>query len=299
MAEHETAIRIWRDGLTEHKRDSWNSPTSICNRCPTVRKAIAEAKAAAAARAAAAGKPPRRTRTVNRPAAVEKAIDLIDDYMRGLDDADLRASLAERLIGIAKRKPEPEPEPTPPLPAKAKAKKAEAVAKADPAKPETTAPNYAAIAQRYLPKGYRVEYRKALTGMHFGNRKLIKAPRPTTPKSLYVFLHECAHGHLGHSHNGKTPRHTEEMEAERWAHAKMAENGIAVPPEYTERAKRYVAQKIVQAERRGGKNIDPQAIAYAGSHLEEVRAIYEKALGPGKIRLKAAAKATTSKPGPD
>jgi hypothetical protein len=36
MAKHETAIRIWRDTLTQNKRDSWNSPTSICNRCPFV-----------------------------------------------------------------------------------------------------------------------------------------------------------------------------------------------------------------------------------------------------------------------
>ena len=35
-------------------------------------------------------------------------------------------------------------------------------------------------------------------------------------ENLYIFLHECAHAHLGHAHNGKTPRHVEEMEAEKW-----------------------------------------------------------------------------------
>src|SRR5262249_8565694 len=46
MARLETKIRAWRDSITQKKRDSWNSPTSICNRCPDVRKAIAEAKRA-------------------------------------------------------------------------------------------------------------------------------------------------------------------------------------------------------------------------------------------------------------
>jgi hypothetical protein len=26
------------DGLTQHQRDNWNSPTSICNRCPALLK---------------------------------------------------------------------------------------------------------------------------------------------------------------------------------------------------------------------------------------------------------------------
>jgi hypothetical protein len=43
MAKYETAIRAWRDTLTPNKRDAWNSLTSMCNRSPAVRKAIAEA----------------------------------------------------------------------------------------------------------------------------------------------------------------------------------------------------------------------------------------------------------------
>ena len=57
MAKLETEIMKWRDTLTQRRRDSWNSPTSICNRCPAVRKAIAEAKASR----------PRAPRKTNRP----------------------------------------------------------------------------------------------------------------------------------------------------------------------------------------------------------------------------------------
>ena len=57
MAKHETEIRKWRDGISQRKRDSWNSPTSICNRCPALRKAIAEANK---------NKPPRPPRKTDK-----------------------------------------------------------------------------------------------------------------------------------------------------------------------------------------------------------------------------------------
>jgi hypothetical protein len=125
------------------------------------------------------------------------------------------------------------------------------------------AERFKAIAANYVPEGYTIEYRKNLSGLHYGQRKHICAPRPVTRKSLYIFLHECAHAHLGHAHNGKTPRHVEEMEAEKWAHQKMRENGVPVPKEMTRQAKAYVGRKIEQAKRRGAKQIDPEANRFA------------------------------------
>lgn len=125
------------------------------------------------------------------------------------------------------------------------------------------AERFLAIAERYKPKGYTIEYRKSLSGMHYGQSKRILAPRPTTRKALYIFLHECAHAHLGHAHNGKAPRHVEEMEAEKWAHEKMREAGVPVPRSMTKRAKAYVGRKIRQAEARGAKHIDAEARRYA------------------------------------
>jgi hypothetical protein len=143
-----------------------------------------------------------------------------------------------------------------------------------------------AIAMQYVPRGYTVEYCKALTGRYFSALMLIQAPRPVTPKSLYIFLHECAHANLGHSSKSSTPRHVQEYEAEMWAHAKMVKHGIPVPPEYTERARRYVAFKIMQAERRGAKRIDPQARAFAGeAYISEHHARWEAALGKSKMRV--------------
>jgi len=128
---------------------------------------------------------------------------------------------------------------------------------------QAAAGRFTAIAEQCKPKGYTFEYRKSLSGLHYGQSKRIIAPRPVTRKALYIFLHECAHAHLGHAHNGKKPRHVEEMEAEKWAHDKMREHGMPVPRSMTKRAKAYVGRKIKQAEVRGAKNIDPAARRYA------------------------------------
>jgi len=128
---------------------------------------------------------------------------------------------------------------------------------------KAAADRFLAVAERYKPEGYTFVYRKSLSGMHYGVSKIIHAPKPTTRKALYIFLHECAHAHLGHAHNGKAPRHVEEMEAEQWAHEKMRENDIPVPRSMTKRAKAYVGRKIRQAEARGAKHIDPAARRYA------------------------------------
>ena len=128
---------------------------------------------------------------------------------------------------------------------------------------KAAAERFEAIAMKHFPEGYTLEYRKSLSGMHYGKSKRIMAPRPVTRKSLYIFLHECAHAHLGHAHNGNVPRHVEEMEAEKWAHDKMRESGVAVPRSMTKRAKAYVGRKIKQAKARGAKHIDSAARRYA------------------------------------
>jgi hypothetical protein len=98
MAKLETEIRIWRDSLTERKRDTWNSPTSICNRCPAVRKAMAAAKVAAKANKRQGSAPAKTKTTVS--ARFEKALDVIADALHEAEDADLRASMVERIASL-------------------------------------------------------------------------------------------------------------------------------------------------------------------------------------------------------
>jgi hypothetical protein len=126
---------------------------------------------------------------------------------------------------------------------------------------KAAAERFETIATQYVPEGYTVEFRKSLSGRHYRNKKLIQAPRQVTRRSLYVFLHECAHAHL--HLDRRPPVHVMEMEAEKWAHEKMREHGIAVPRKMTKQAKRYVASKIRRAIARGAKKIDRAASRYA------------------------------------
>ena len=108
MAEHETAIRLWRDEpAMKRNRDRWNSPTSICNRCPAVRKAIAEASK---------NRPPRQPRKTNRMLAVERALDVIGDYLSTTEDADQRAAMVERLEALVhQHRPDADQQPAKPI----------------------------------------------------------------------------------------------------------------------------------------------------------------------------------------
>jgi hypothetical protein len=103
--------------------------------------------------------------------------------------------------------------------------------------------------------------RASLTGRALPSGK-IKAPEGRSRKQLYILAHECAHIALRHS-EARTPRHVQEMEAEKWAHAALRRHGVAVPRAMTELAKRYVQWKIEQAKRRGAKRIDKEAAAFA------------------------------------
>jgi hypothetical protein len=126
------------------------------------------------------------------------------------------------------------------------------------------AERFTAIAMRYVPEGYTIEYCKSLSGGHCGSRKLIRAPRPITRRALFVFLHECGHAHL-HRDGGQwgKSRHVIEMEAERWAHERMRENGIAVPRLESVCAKQNVARQIRRDIAGGMLSIDRQARRYA------------------------------------
>jgi hypothetical protein len=128
----------------------------------------------------------------------------------------------------------------------------------------------AQVALVNTPTNVRViQIRKELSGMadcrpdsaQFG---LMSVPRPVTRKSLYLFLHECAHFAL-HADGKRRKRYIEEMECEKWAHARMREAGIAVPRAMTRRAKEYVRYKMRQALRRGATKFDAAALKYTGS----------------------------------
>ena len=130
------------------------------------------------------------------------------------------------------------------------------------------------VALNNTPENVRVvEIRKNLSGYawcrpsskEFGK---LSAPRPFTRKSLYIFLHECAHFAV-HADGKRRKRYIEEMEAEQWAHERMRAAGISVPRSITRRAKSYVRQKMMQAFERGAKSFDSKALKFTGSQQIE------------------------------
>lgn len=127
----------------------------------------------------------------------------------------------------------------------------------------TQAEHCGEVARKYTPPGVTVKYRKSISGCAWYGKKLMEVPRPVTPASLEVHLHESAHFHLEHYKRNK-PTHLKECEAEEWALARMRDEGVRVPRKVLQRAKRYVARKIVQAQRRGAKHIDRRAMRFAG-----------------------------------
>ena len=135
----------------------------------------------------------------------------------------------------------------------------------------TTRDKCIACALANTPASVRViQIRKSLSGVAHTNPKspdfgLLCAPRPVTRKALYIFLHECAHFVLGLI---AKHRYLEEMECEKWAHARMREAGLLVPRTMTKRAKEYVRYKIIQAANRGCKKFDQGALKFAGLKLK-------------------------------
>ncbi len=105
----------------------------------------------------------------------------------------------------------------------------------------------------------KVEYHdRGLEGKACPSTKWILVPRPTTRRRLYVLAHEC--GHVALKHLRKEPRHRQEYEAERWAHAALRRNGVAVPRVEMTEARVHVAQEIRRAIARGAKSIDRETL---------------------------------------
>jgi hypothetical protein len=71
MADNEAAIRAWRENLPPKQYDAWQSPTSICNKCPAIKKST--------------GAAPRGSRASAKPKPnVQAAIDTLAEHLLGL-----------------------------------------------------------------------------------------------------------------------------------------------------------------------------------------------------------------------
>lgn len=105
------------------------------------------------------------------------------------------------------------------------------------------------IAKKWRPRGVTVRFRKDdylipahATVLTDGSKEMY-VPFPKSREALFIFLHECAHHHLGHLKPGyREPMWQMEYEAEHWAMATMRTEGLHVPRSMIAEAKRYVAE---------------------------------------------------------
>ena len=105
------------------------------------------------------------------------------------------------------------------------------------------------IAKRYKPRGVFVHFRRdgyltpAHAIIHYDGSKVMYVPKPESIHALYIFLHECAHHHLGHCKSDyNEPLWRMEYEAEQWTIATMRREGLSVSRSMLASAKEYVAE---------------------------------------------------------
>lgn len=119
-----------------------------------------------------------------------------------------------------------------------------------------TTPDFDAIIKRHRPKGWRVAFSKRRTANSLGaeaigERKIIRAPYVTDPETLHFLLHEFGHVHLKHWTTGKSSRHREEFEAERWAAEIMRIEGVPVSATIKKAIRAYIRDCIAEDQSKG------------------------------------------------
>ena len=114
------------------------------------------------------------------------------------------------------------------------------------------------IENKIVRRGFRIHYRKSISGCVYWETKVCYIPEIKTRKSLYIACHELYH--CLRDRKGKV--YLDEFKAERFAHRFMRHLGFSVPRSQTRRAKRYVSWKIEKATRRGLSKIDSEVKTY-------------------------------------
>ena len=111
------------------------------------------------------------------------------------------------------------------------------------------------IVRRHTPPGWTVvetkNHTRHLSGAAWADYKQISIPTLTDVLTVYIFLHECAHVHLGHFIEPPPHTHVQEFQAERMAMAIARAEGLRLPGAITREAKRYVRYHIALDEAKG------------------------------------------------
>lgn len=89
----------------------------------------------------------------------------------------------------------------------------------------------------------------------------LESPRPKSPLSMAIFLHEIGHHAIGF--NRYKPRCLEEYHAWRFALESMAELGVPITDRVRNRVRRSLKYAVGKATRRGIKSLPPELHEFA------------------------------------
>lgn len=110
-------------------------------------------------------------------------------------------------------------------------------------------------------------WRRSMTGVAWtvryrdgAIRRLIEAPRPRSPMSAAIFLHEVGHHAIGF--DVYKPRCREEYYAWKWSLEQMQAHGIDVTESVRRRMHNSLNYAIDKARRRGLKSVPDELVAY-------------------------------------
>jgi len=126
----------------------------------------------------------------------------------------------------------------------------------------------AIVAQMLLKYNIKVrKWRKGMSGVatliryHDGRTaNYLESPRPRTPMSMAIFLHEVGHHAIGLGIH--KPRCLEEFLAWQFALAAMKDHEVQVTERVERRVKRSLEYAVGKAVRRGIKSVPPEMMAY-------------------------------------
>lgn len=91
-------------------------------------------------------------------------------------------------------------------------------------------------------------------------RKYLESPRPKSPMSLAIFLHEVGHHAIGVG--SLKPRCLEEFAAWKFSVETMQQLGFEVTPRVQTRMRRSLSYAVGKAKRRGIRSLPPELLAY-------------------------------------
>jgi hypothetical protein len=93
-------------------------------------------------------------------------------------------------------------------------------------------------------------------------QRLIESPKPKSPMSAAIFLHEIGHHHIGLGIH--KPRCLEEYMAWMYSLEQMKAWQIDITPRVERRVQRSLRYAVRKAQRRGIRSLPPELLAYCG-----------------------------------